>query len=192
MSAYAEPSLSQDGQRNGSQARIVRLSRWMSRLCLASAVALAVGLVIYWLVTPTELVFQHAGMPGFPVWDIGFGVRLMGILISAAPLACLIYGLLQARRCFDASAAGGFFTAEPARGLRSFAIAIVVSTALKPIAGALLSVLLSWSSQPGRKTLILSVSSDTLLALIFAGLIAVIAWVMTQASALADENAQFV
>lgn len=174
------------------RARIVRLSSLMSKLCLAVALVLTGGLVVYWLVTPTEAVFQHAGIPGFPVGEIGIGVRVAAILVSAVPLGCLIWGLLQAGRCFDAFAAGNFFTLEPARRLRAFAIAILLSTILKPVAGAALSVLLSGAGRAGGRTLVLTVGSDTLMALVFAGLIAVIAWVMAQACTLADENAQFV
>jgi hypothetical protein len=63
---------------------------------------------------------------------------------------------------------------------------------LKPVAGAALSILLSWQTYATGKTLVVNFGSDALLALLFAGLIAVIAWVMAEAMAIADENAQFV
>jgi hypothetical protein len=175
-----------------NKARIVRLSRLMSMLCMMVAVILGAGLAIYWVVAPIEGIFRHAGIPGFPIWEIGFGVRLMAFLISAVPLACLIWGLLQAGRCFDVFATGTFFTDEPARHLRAFAIAILVSALLKPFAGAALSLLLSTSSLAGRRAVIVNVSSDMLIAFVIAGLIAVVAWVMAQARTLADENAQFI
>ncbi len=76
--------------------------------------------------------------------------------------------------------------------MRDLAIAVFASTLLKPVAGAALSILLSWRTYATGKTLVVTLSSDALLALLFAGLIAVIAWLIAEAMAIADENAQFV
>ena len=61
-----------------------------------------------------------------------------------------------------------------------------------PVGRAALSMLLSWRTYATGKSLVVNLGSDTLLALLFAGLIAVIAWVMAEATAIADENAQFI
>lgn len=168
------------------------LSKAMSLLCLGTAIALPAGLAAYWLLTPLEALLREAGVPGVSVLDIGWVGRLTAMMISAVPLVCLVWGLLQARRCFQAFAAGRFFTAEGIYGLRGFAMALFASALLRPVAGAALSVLLSWGAGVGKRALVISLGSDTLLSLLFAGMIVIITWVMTEARSLADENAQFV
>ena len=61
-----------------------------------------------------------------------------------------------------------------------------------PLIGALLSILLSWQTYAQGQSIVIALGSDTLLALLFAGLVAVTAWVMAEANAIADEHAQFV
>lgn len=172
--------------------RIRRFSRLMATGCLATSALLAAAMFFYWAMTPTRTLFSQAGIPNAPVMEIDFLARALAFGISMVPLGALIYGLLSARRCFDAFAAGQIFSREPIGRLRAFAVAVAASAILKPFAGAALSVLLSFNNSGGAKTLALNIGSDTLIALIFAGTVAVIAWVMTEALDIADENKQFV
>jgi hypothetical protein len=124
--------------------------------------------------------------------EITLPVRLIACAIAMLPLGALVYGLASARRCFIAFAAGHIFSSEPVGQLKTFALAVACSALLKPIAGAALSVILSIDAVSGKRTLALSVGSDTLISLIFAGTVAVIAWTMAEAIDIADENKQFV
>lgn len=172
--------------------RIRCLSRIMAIICLAASVLLTLAMAIYWATTPTHQLFSHAGLPNVPTRDIDPLGRVLAMGIAIVPLGALIYGLHSARRCFEAFARGQVFTGEPIRQLKRFAIAIAASALLKPFTGAALSVLLSWRGSTSAKTLAFHVGSDTLIALIFAGTVAIIAWVMTEALAIARENQQFV
>ena len=168
------------------------LSRILVYLCGGISIVLAAGLLAYWIVSADETIHFDARLPGIAVHPIGWEIRLASMAISALPLACLIWGLLRVRRCFEAFAQDHVFTLENVHRLRDFAIAVFASTLLKPLAGAALSILLSWQTYATGKTLVVNFGSDTLLALLFAGLIAVIAWIMAEAMAIADENAQFI
>jgi hypothetical protein len=168
------------------------LSRILAHLCVGTSLVLAAGLAAYWIVNADEVIHLDARLSGIAVHPIGWDVRLLGMVISALPLACLIWGLLRVRRCFERFAQSRFFTIENIHGLRDFAIAVFASTLLKPFAGAALSILLSWRTYATGKTLVVNLGSDALLALLFAGLIAVVASVLAEAMAIADENAQFI
>ncbi|WP_342708183.1 DUF2975 domain-containing protein [Bradyrhizobium sp. B124] len=172
--------------------RIRAVSRVLAYACTGISFVLAVGLLAYWLASPDEAILRDAGLTGIAFHPIGWLVRLMGLVVSALPLACLIWGLSRVRRAFTSFAAGRFFTAANVAGLRDLAIAMLVSTLLKPVIGALLSILLSWQTYAQGKSVVIVLGSDTLLALLFAGLVAVTAWVMAEANAIADEHAQFV
>lgn len=178
--------------RSGRSNRIRRLSQLMAASCLVTSALLAAAMALYWALTPTPMLFSQAGIPDAPVTEIDFSTRALAFGIAMVPLGTLIWGLLSGRRCFDAFAAGRIFSRDSIRQLKTFAIAVAASALLKPLAGAALSVVLSFRQPAGAKTLALSVGSDTLIALIFAGTVAVIAWVMTEALEIADENKQFV
>ncbi|MEN3952870.1 DUF2975 domain-containing protein [Iodidimonas sp. SYSU 1G8] len=157
---------------------------------MVTAMLLAAGMLAYWFATPAGTLLAQMGVRFERAGGLGLGVRLMGFAVCLIPLGVLIHGLFGARRCFRAFASGRIFSPEAVSGLRTLAIAVAVSTILKPLAGAALSMVLSGG--PGGRVLSFNVGSDTLVALIFAGTVAVIAWVMAEAIEIADENAQFV
>jgi hypothetical protein len=160
--------------------------------CLVTSVMLTSAMLLYWTLTPAQTLLSQAGISNAPVADIDVLIRTLAFTISMIPLGTLIYGFLNARRCFVAFAAGEIFSSEQVKRLKAFSIAAAVSGLLKPLAGAALSVLLSFSNLAGRRTLALNIGSDTLIVLIFAGTVAVIAWVMAEAIDISDENKQFV
>lgn len=193
MSNLSSFDISTDGRMPSHRAdRIRRLSKIMSGLYLATSVILTAGTLYYWLVTPSADILASARLPATGAENLGFLTRLLAFLVSMIPLAALIWGLRQAQRCFNGFAKQQFFTAETVGSLRGFATAIFVSTLLQPVAYAALSLILSWTNPAGQRALSIGISSDMWLGLLFAGTITVIAWVMTEAIAIADENAQFV
>lgn len=172
--------------------RARKLSSGMAVLCAVIAPLLVFAMAFYWFATPSSVVLANAGLDAGAMREIGYGTRSLACAVSMLPLLVLAWGLMEARRCLLAFAAGRFFSIEAVNGLWRFSLALLVSALLKPVAGAALSVILSWNNGPGARTLTLSFSSDTLLALVIAGTIAVISWVLSEAVAIAAENAQFV
>jgi len=149
-------------------------------------------MIFYWTETPTRALLAQAGLDGDASADIGPATRMLGFAIAMIPLGALIFGLLSARRCFAAFAAGQIFSIETIGRLKAFAIAVALSAMLKPFAGAALVLLLAWNVPAIPRRLALTFDSDSLLSLIFAATVAILAWVMTEAIEIAEENKQFV
>jgi hypothetical protein len=172
--------------------RIRGLSRLMAMACLVTSILLITAMLFYWIATPSQLLFNQTGVAMASAAELSLPMRLGGFAIAMVPLGALIYGLASARRCFMAFAAGIIFSSEPVNRLKAFALAIAWSALLKPVAGAALSIIISVYIGSGARTLALTVGSDTLVSLIFAGTVAVIAWILAEAIDIADENKQFV
>lgn len=179
-------------QRMRRMKRIRTLSAAMANACLVVSALLMLAMAVYWLVTPAASVFGQAGLQLTAPVELAGSVRLVAFAISMVPLAALVFGLFAARRCFAAFADGRVFSRDAISGLRSFAVAVAVSSLLKPLAGALLSLLLSTTDADQAHSIVLYVGSDTLLALLFAAMVAIIAWVLSEATDIADEHQQFV
>lgn len=188
MSAPAQ----HDGPRATRLRRVRRLSGVMATTSAAVASLLGVAMLLYWCLTPADVLFRHAGLVIPPPTDIGFPTRLVAVAVSMIPLGALIAGLLSARRCFGCFATGRIFSSDAARSLRGFALGIGASALLKPVAGAALSLLLSALSPAPTRSLVLNIGSDTLLSLLFAAMVAIIAGVLVEAADVAAENDQFV
>lgn len=172
--------------------RVRRLSGAMATTSATAAVLLGATMLLYWCLTPADMLFRHAGLLLPPPTDIGLPTRLAAFAVAMIPLGGLIVGLLSARRCFGCFAAGRIFSGEAARSLRGFALGVGVSALLKPVAGAALSLLLSALSPAHTHSLVLNIGSDTLLALLFAAMVIIIAGVLVEAADVAAENDQFV
>jgi len=172
--------------------RVRRLSGALAVLCLGVAALLPVLMAAYWWLTPAEVLFRQAGLALAPPAALGLPIRLGGFALAMIPLAALALGLISARRCFASFAAGRIFSAEAARALRGFALGVGASALLKPLAGAALSLLLGAASPGETRSLVLSVGSETLLTLLFAAMVAIIASVLAEAAEIAAENEQFV
>ena len=91
--------------------------------------------------------------------------------------ACLalIVGLAQAVQC-----------------LRRFAAWVMGSAVAAIVAAPLLSVVLTLGDAPGKRQLVVGVGSDFPVTLLFAAIVWLMAAVIDQGQALADENAAFV
>ncbi|WJT00804.1 DUF2975 domain-containing protein [Novosphingobium humi] len=172
--------------------RVRRLSGLMATASGAVAVLLVLAMLVYWCLTPASTLFRHAGLLLRPPAEIGFAMRLAAFAVAMIPLGALIVGLLSARRCFCCFAAGRIFSADAARSLRGFALGVAAAALLKPVAGAILSLLLSSLSPAHTRALALNLGSDTVLSLLFAGMVAIIAGVLVEAADVAAENDQFV
>lgn len=189
-------SASHDGSRAARLFRVRRLSEVMAMASVAVAVLLTVAMLLYWCLTPADTLFRHAGLVLPPPMGVGLGVglpvRLVAFAVAMIPLGALILGLLKARRCFRCFAAGRIFSRDAAQSLRGFALGVGASALLKPFAGAALGLLLGALSPGQTRSLVLNIGSDTLLSLLFAAMVAVIAGVLVEAADVAAENDQFV
>ncbi|WCT78619.1 DUF2975 domain-containing protein [Novosphingobium humi] len=172
--------------------RVRRLSGLMATASVAVAVLLGIAMLLYWCLTPASTLFRHAGLALAPPTDIGVAMRFAAFAVAMIPLGALIVSLLSARRCFGCFAAGRIFSADAARSLRGFALGVAAAALLKPVAGAILSLLLSSLSPAHTRALALNLGSDTVLSLLFAGMVAIIAGVLVEAADVAAENDQFV
>lgn len=185
-------SVETDESRQAGRARAQSLSRLMANVCAAICVLLPAGMMAFWLASPWPTIFAAAGLGDPARFDPTLATRLGALAISLVPIAILVWGLLRIRRTFKAFSAGHFFSESAVEGLRDFALAILVSSLLRPLVGAALTVWLTWNGPAGTRTLSISIGSDVLLAVLFSGTIYILARVMREAIVLADENRQFV
>ncbi|WP_199902738.1 DUF2975 domain-containing protein [Azospirillum sp. B4] len=164
----------------------------MAATSAAVAILLGVAMLLYWCLTPAEILFRHAGLIIPPPQTIDLPVRLTAFAVAMIPLGALIAGLMSVRRCFGYFSVGRIFSGDAARSLQGFAFGVGASALLKPIAGAALSLLLSGLSPAHTHSLALNIGSDSLLSLLFAAIVAIIARVLVEAADVAAENDQFV
>jgi len=172
---------------------IRRTSRLMVWACWAFILLLPVTLAVYWAVAGDGLLAGHANLPASAIgallqpWQ-----RLAGAVVMGLPLALLLMGLWQAKRCFEQFAQGQVFTKQATDLLRRFAGWVAAAALAAILASAATSVLLTLHNPPGMRHLAVGIGSNHLFTFFFAGVVWLMAAVIGQGQALAEENERFV
>lgn len=170
-----------------------RISRLMVAACWALLVLLPLALAWYWATANDALLVGHANLPNevlrlpLHAWQ-----RWSAGAVMALPLALLLLGVWQARRCFVLFAQGKVFTVQATDLLRRFAGWVAAAAFAALLASAVTSVLLTLHHPPGMRHLAIGISSSHVFTLFFAGMVWLMAAVIGQGQALADENQSFV
>lgn len=172
---------------------IRRTSRLMVWACWAFILLLPVTLAVYWAVAGDGVLAGHANLPASAIgallqpWQ-----RLAGAVVMGLPLVFLLTGLWQAKRCFEQFAQGRVFTRQATDLLRRFAGWVAAAALAAIVASAATSVLLTLHNPPGMRHLALGIGSNHLFTFFFAGVVWLMAAVIGQGQALAEENERFV
>jgi Protein of unknown function (DUF2975) len=179
--------------RNTYPQRIRRMSRILANACLVLIVTLPIAVAMAWYLTDTVQLAVRANLPADAIrspllaWQ-----RFAGALATETALAFLLVGLWEARACFRLFAAGDVFTSQAARRLRNFAGWMLGFVVAGIVATAAITAVLTMNNPPGMRHLAVSVGSDQVFMLLFAGMVWLMAAVIGQGTSMAEENATFV
>lgn len=178
---------------NGSQ----RLSRLLAWACLALAVLLPVAVLSGLLqTTPVDMLTQMGiRMPAgvqlerLPIttWQ-----HVLAVGVSLLPVGAVAYALVRAGQCFGGFVRGETFSLTTVRHLRGFAAGLLVSSGAGLLAPTAIAWLLTLYAPAGGRALTLSLGSQQLLMLLFAGIVWQMGDAMTRAVELAEDNAQII
>lgn len=173
--------------------RIRRTSRTMVWVCMAIVVLLPVALVDYWVTASAVDLAVHGNLSASAIrapllaWQ-----RVAAAVVTAVPLAMLLLGVWQVKSCFEQFAQGRVFTAQATAHLRRFAGWVAAAALAAIVAGMVVSVLLTLNNAPGMRHIAVGISSNHVFTLFFAALVWVMADVISQGQALAEENERFI
>ena len=164
--------------------RLRRLSKVMAMLTTLGMLLIAIAMVLVFLIPDwTRNLLLARLAPG----------RLIaGAAITAVPVGVLLFGLWQVRALFLNFAEGHVFTLASARRLRDFAGAVLAQAILGPLSATALMLAFTFNNPPGSRQLVITLSVHDYLALIVGGVLLAVAWIMVEATRIADENASFV
>lgn len=164
----------------------------LAAVSLVLSAALPLGLAAYWAFVGYHDVLHAAELspqilPEFTSWQ-----RLLAALVSVLAALPLSWGLWRLAACLAEFSNGRPFSSRSATGLRDFAAAIAGSVIAKTLAFTMIRLVLTWTAPPGMKQLAIAIDSDAMMMALFAAIIAALAWAMSRAAILAEENSQFV
>lgn len=172
--------------------RIQRHSAALAGACLVLIVILPLLVAVYWSLADTGSLAVRANLtPGAIVGPLQPWQRAAGALLSEVPVVLMSLGMWQARMCFSGFAHGQLFTLQAVRCLRGFAAWTFASALAAMLVGPVLSVLLTLNNPVGMRHLAIGIGSDHVLTLLFATTVWLMAAVIGQGQALAEENAAF-
>jgi hypothetical protein len=174
--------------------RLRRFSKAMAMLTTLGMLLIAVAMILVFLIPDwtRNLLLARLGQAGHELSLSSPGHLIAAAAITAVPIGVLLFGLWQVRALFLNFANGHVFTLASARLLRDFAGAVLAQAILGPISSTALSIALTLNNPSGSRQLVIALSVHDYLALIIGGVLLAVAWVMVEATRIADENASFV
>lgn len=178
--------------KQGTQ-HIQRLSRTLATACLILIVALPIAVGIYWAVNDTDTLAVHANLPTAAIQgNLQAWQRITGAVLAEASLVLLLAGICQARQCFMQFTTGRIFTAEAVRCLKRFTGWTMASVLAEIVLTTVTSSILTLENPVHMRYLAIGFSSSHVLMLFFAGLVWLMADVISQGQMLAEENNAFI
>jgi TRAP-type C4-dicarboxylate transport system permease small subunit len=173
--------------------RIRLLSRWVRAICLLGALCLICIPAYIWS-QPEWVARTAASQWGLAEHNIHLALknRLLGAAASMVPVAAGLYVLWQMWSLFGAYGQGRIFTADSVRRLRLLALGMLSLALAQPVSVALISIALTMDNSSGQRAVVLNLSSQDYLALLFGLVMLAIASVMAEARRVAEENAEFI
>ncbi len=173
--------------------RVQYLSRLLAHACLGLIVLLPLAVAIYWSVADASILAVRANLPPNAVTaPLQSWQRVAGAVLTEGMLSLLLLGLWQARRCFQQFSSGQIFTGAAVQCLRHFAGWTLASVIAGMLSSTAISVVLTLGNPPGLRHIAIGVGTDQLFTVFFAALVWLMAAVIGQGQALAEENATFI
>lgn len=176
--------------------------RWIARVaCGTSVLAAALGLggILYFIVDPEPALhlFGPRGIlgPSAPHIDAqgNPGAARLGLFLALLP--ALILFLLTARgifQLFRRFGQGIILDAENARQLGNIGWFLFASAEVAILTRTLVALALSWNNPPGQRQLVVSISLNDFMLLLFGLFVLAFAKVIAEAARIAEENRSFV
>ncbi|WP_086468540.1 DUF2975 domain-containing protein [Devosia lucknowensis] len=156
------------------------------------ATLLPVAALGYWLLIGDGDIRQMVGLSAEALPVIAVGQRLGAALVALLTILPLAWALVRLRVCLVCFSRGKPFASEGIRALRDFALGSMLASIAQFFSHAAMSLVLTATAIAGHKQISLGISSQMLLMIMFAGVIAALAWAMEKAAAIAEENSQFI
>ena len=171
--------------------RIRRFSSIVAAICIILMVTAPMVVFLMGLLLPAEDLARSVGV-SLATSESAESGRLVFATIMLVATLPLSFGLIRLATCFRGFAVDALFAASTIAGLRDFAAAILFWTLTQPLFRMLGGLVLTWGAPSGERQLAVQLGSDTILLGMFALSVLIVSWVLTEASALSEENAQFV
>ncbi len=173
--------------------KIEQVSRLMVWVITLGGLGLAVAYAAVWLtpgwldtIAAREFLKPNVEITSSPL------LRALAGLVSAIPLALVLYGLWQIKHLFQLFGAGLYFTVDGSRHLLRFGAALLLAAPAGILTRAIASVLLTMQNPEGSRQLVVQAGSNDYFSVVVGGLLLVVGWVMREAARMDREIKQIV
>jgi Protein of unknown function (DUF2975) len=193
MSKSSSQAAAMPTPENVSLHRIRRLSKKLAIACVLVSVLIPVMVIVYWAeAAPAQLAMRVHLAADLIQSEIYVWQRVLGAALTEIPVVLMIIGLMRARQCFRGFAEGALFTPQAVQALRGFAYWVMWSAIAALAITPLLSICLTFNNAVGARHVAVGIGTDHLLTFFFAAVVWLMANIIQQGHALAEENQSFV
>lgn len=174
---------------NNNIQHIQRVSQKYQVLLSVLIVSVPIIAFLYWFF------FNHlpngllADLPILPTQEFSALQLVLGFLVSLLPMSVALYGLITLKGLFQLYARGIIFSAKNVTYFHRLGHTFIAWVIASALFTPLISMVITFNSAVGERTLVAKFGIMDLFALLVAGIFLVIAWVMNEGQKIEDEQA---
>jgi hypothetical protein len=174
---------------NGLDA-IRRVSLRLRACCTLGLAVVPAGLCLFWAFTGRNAAdFLGSHLPPDTPAVLTPAVRIMACAASMIPAAVVLYALAVLRRLMGLYAAGTIFAPENARAYRALGRAALLAVPARILCQTLMTLAMTLPNPPGQRILSIGLEGGDVALLFVGAVVLLVARIMEQGAALAEENA---
>ncbi|MEM7546580.1 MAG: DUF2975 domain-containing protein [Pseudomonadota bacterium] len=175
-----------------SDRTLKRRSRVAAGLCLGAAVFLPLS-VLAALALGNGASALYASRIGLSLSHAPSGAAIiLATIVALLPALCASAALLSARRFLSHVADGRWFDQTAGRAIRNMGLWGIAGAICGLVAPSLIGLILTAGAAAGERSLVISIGSGPLLALLFGAVLYLIGDVMRRAAALSADHASII
>ena len=169
---------------------IRRISLRLRACCTLGLVLVPAGLCAFWVFTERSgAAILGAHLPPDVPAGLTPAVRIMACAASMIPAGVVLYALAVLRRLMGLYAAGTIFAPENARAYRGLGRAALLAVPARVLCQTLLTLAMTLPNPPGQRILSIGLEGGDAALLFVGAVVLLVARIMEQGAALAEENA---
>ncbi len=172
-------------------ASLMREAYWAGLACRIAAFAIPMLLVLSWyLGTAQTAAFRQLGLDR--IHPLSATQFVLAITLSLLPVLALARSLVLMARCFDCFGESDWFGSNHPRALGSAGRWLVVAGILALMVPTFVGLVLTLAGTTEARTLVISLSSNGFLSILFGSLFWMLGHLWVKANGLARENARYI
>ncbi len=177
--------------------KIQFVSQCFKRLLQIILIAMPITLILFWLHAPAPLsaALNHFGFnisyipDGTAIlYQLTWGTKILGLIISLIPFSIYSFVVILLIKLFSVFSRAEIFSQNNVTRIKKIGFLIFLGELINPLYQALMTAAMTWHNPAGQHFIKITLSGMNIGLILMSCLILLLAWIMSEANKINEEN----